>query len=175
MSLVDFSLTDEEIQLLRDGFDSLLDFFGQSCKLIYQPRIVNCPACVNLASNQSNTHWRHGGPLRIDQQGICGVCGGTNKKTEEVSEIIKMSLAWQPKDFIGGYFQKVAPGVNAPRGIIQSRAYLTDLPKINKCIEMHAQLPIENYIGNRYKLLREGQDQFGIIKGRYFLCFWERI
>lgn len=170
-----FELDDEQEAAFTEAFGSLLTFFAKTCKLIYQPKIIDCDSCTTLVSDVANSHWQHGGPLRIDQQGICQLCGGTGKKTQEVSENISMSVAWQPKDFIGGYFKGVAPGVVMPKGVIQTRARIEDLPKIQKCIEMHLQVEIENYVLGKYRLLREGTDQFGIIKHKWIICFWDRI
>lgn len=167
---ISLALSDSQRLALREGFDSLIGFFGKTCKLVYKPILVDCTNCNRTAINTyTNTVWSHGGPLRVDQQG-CVYCGGTGKKAQEQTDNIVLSIAWLPKDFI-----QVPAGIVLPAGTIQSRGYLTDLPKVQQAIEMQAQVPIENYTIGRYKLNTEAFDAFGIVQERYFIAFWNRI
>ncbi len=165
-----FDLTSYQRQVLKDAFDSVLDLFGKDCKLVYQPKLVDCVGCGGLAnSTYSSNTWLHGGPVRVDQLG-CDMCGGTGKKAEEYSENIKLTIAWRPEEF-----GIVAPSVMKPFGLIQTRGKIADMPKVMSCIELQVQLPIHAYMIGRYKLRGEPGDAFSSIQDKYFIALWDRI
>lgn len=165
------NLTTGQLNALKEGFDSMIGFFGKECKLFYQPKIIDCPDCSKLVNNSysQGSFGTHGGPQRIDQMGVCFLCGGSGKRQQEYSENITMSCEWNPKGFIN------AAGISLPTATLRTRGYLFDIIKIKKCIELRLQVPIENYVVGRYKLNSEASDSFNIVQGRYFIAYWDRI
>lgn len=160
-------LDSEQKKYAQDILDESISFFGKQCRLIYQPKYENCGCNFSGIGNKLDNVWHHGGPASIMG---CVYCGGTGKRPVEISENLIMILDWNPSQFL-----LPAPQSFSPYDIVQSKGFLSDLPKILKCMEMRAQLPIEPYIISRYKLYGQPGDQDNIIQNRYFLAIWERI
>ena len=155
-------------EYLKKILDESLESFGKICKLVYQPRYIDCQACnFSTIGNKPNSVWQPGNPSQILG---CVFCGGTGKKPVEVSEQINLILVWNPSQFL-----KPAAQVESPYDVIQSRGAISNLPKILRCIEMHTQLPIEPYMKARYILDGQPNDQFNILQNTYFIATWRRI
>lgn len=169
---ISISLDSSQRQALQEGYDSMIAFYGKVCKLIYQPLIVEAGTSTQLADNTyiQGNYWMSG-PMRVDQQGV-PMAGGQNMKTQESSENITMTIDWYPKDYLNSNITNIAP---IEFNFIKTRGKIVDLPKIQKCIEMHVQIPLNNYIIGRYRLKSGATDAFSIIQEKYFIASWERI
>lgn len=164
-----FDLTQKQ----RDGLirvqDDIITKLGKLCKLFYQPKLVDCSNCnLPAIDDYAGNIWTHGGPLRVDQAG-CNFCGGTGKIAQEYTENITLTIDWAPKAF------KNANNVAIPFAFIGTRGYITDLPKIQKCIKLQVALPLQGYIIAEYALQGEAFDANNVIQGRYFIAYWNRI
>ena len=172
-----FEISDEQKAAFKEAFDDILgaSLFGKTCKIVYQPKLIDCQ-CSNLVTQPNGSHWLHGGPLRIDQQG-CSMCGGSGKVAQEYSENIVMSVNWKP---VGStnydiLYSASQANIKIPYNIIVTRGFIVDLPKVKRCIQMQIQLPLAAYGLGRYTLRGEPGDSFNAIQDKYFLAVWDRI
>lgn len=160
-------------QKLRNGIIQIMDDIiteaGKQCKLFYQPKLVDCTNCnLPAIDTYAGNIWTHGGPLRIDQAG-CNSCGGTGKIAQEYTENVTLTIDWRPKEF------QTATNVANPYGIIVTRGYWSDVPKIKKSTKMRVALPLAAFVEADYVLRGEPFDAFSIIQGRYFIAIWDRV
>lgn len=164
-----FEITSDIVNTMRDAVDDMIDQFGKQCRLVYPPAFSACVNCVyDPIGQKSSNRYLHGGPIPFDV-GNCPMCNGNGQRADTVTENITMILYWNPKDWV-----KVAPNVRLPDGALQTKGYATDIPKIKRCIEMVAQVPMEGYMHMRYRLLGEPFDPYNIVPNRYFVANWER-
>lgn len=159
--------------VLQQGFDDLITVFGKNCKLVYPPNWEYCSDCIwDQIGQKSSNRWRTGGPLPFSDGQICPMCNGIGRRAVETqTETIKMTCAFLPKDF---YFPMNDIDLRVPYGIIQTRFYLTDLPKIERCDHVLFQVDIQGVARRPYKLHQEPSDSFSIIQNRYAVCAWKR-
>lgn len=157
---------------LQTAFDDLVTEFGKDCELYYPPRMNRCVNCVfDPVGNKSSNRWLNGGPMRFTS-GICPMCNGQGRRAEEVTEVIKMSLIWEPKNFI---IPVPNVDIRVPFGVIQSRGYIKDIGKIQRASYVVMELPVSPAIRQRYTLRGEPGTPFSIVQARYFVATWERV
>ena len=168
-----FEITSDIKKIAQDAIDDLIDQMGKNVRLIYTPKFeaCSCNSATNPGSKPS-TYVRHGGPVPVSNMGICPLCNGTNKRQTEQSTIIKLLCTWEVKDFTEP-FKGIA--VQQPNSYLQSKFYLSDLPKILQAIEMVMQIDLEGYIQHRFRLKGKPIDSSNIFQNRYGLCLWEQI
>lgn len=162
-------ISNKQKNAIEAVLDHMMDDFGSVCTLIHKPKTIDCPDCLLLANNTMDSHGLHGGPMSVDNMGICVMCGGSRKIQQESSENINLVINWYPKDFI-----TVAPKVVLPFGYIISRGNIEDLQKIVNCLSMRISLPVNQQITANYQLFGEPWDQFNIVKGQCFIARWIR-
>lgn len=166
------SLSASQINGIKEIYDSMLSFYGKVCKLIYQPLTIEAGTSIQLADNtySQGNYWSQG-HLRVDQQGI-PMEGAQNTKIQESAEDITMTIDWNPKDYLSSNATNISP---IEFNFIKTRGKIVDFPKVQRCIEMHIQLPLENYVVGRYRLKLGATDAFSIIQNKYFIASWQRI
>jgi hypothetical protein len=171
-----FSLGAGIKQVIQDAMDDLLaneqvGGLGKTCLLVYPARYVPCPNCIiDPHSGRSTGRYRHGGPMPF-QAGKCPMCQGEARQAQEVSEEITLLCNWEPKKFLTPIKNLE---VRAPYSVLETKGFLTDVPKILKTDHMVFQTPTSAYMRQKYKLASEPGDRSNIIQGRYFICQWER-
>lgn len=167
MSIIESS--DYNFPEVQEAFDFLIDGLGKDCKLIYPAKRQQCENCFFDSVNQRSSNIYNGtGPISF-QNIQCPVCQGYGYRMIETTETIKFRLIWTDRETIVGSLP-----IRVPYGLLETRGYLTDWPKVNEAQEIIAQLPIAPYKEFRYKKMTEGFDNFSIVQNRYFTCMWER-
>jgi hypothetical protein len=172
-----FSLDDDTKQVISDALDDILantnvGGLGKTCKLVYPERYVSCPNCIpDTFGGKSSNRYRTGGRIPFTATQACPVCSGAGKAALEVSEEITLKCNWEPKSFIRPVKNLQ---INIPYSIVETKGYMTDLPKILKATALIINLPIAPYIKQTFRLLGEPGDPSNIIQGRYFIATWER-
>lgn len=166
-----FTLDPEIKATIQDALDDLITELGKPCKLVYPSKSVKCVNCIyDPIGKKSSNIWKTGGPMKF-MVGVCPMCNGGGTRAEEVSETIKMLCAWEPKKFFVP-FQEI--NIKSPYGLLQTKFYLKDLPKIKMADHLVFQVPIEPYVKSNYYLIGEPGDQSNIIQDRYCIATWER-
>lgn len=167
-----FTLTDSVKSIITDALDDLITELGKPCRLVYPPRWVSCQNCLpDPIGRKSSNIWKTGGPLPFSNGSICPLCDGVGRRASEASEVVQMLCAWEPKSF---FYPLPGVDLRVPYGIVQTKFYLTDLPKVEQCDHMIFQIAIEGIAKRPYKLLGEPGDRSNIIQGRYATASWER-
>lgn len=143
--------------------------FGVRCKLIYVPKEIECPNCIqDTISKKSANIYKSGGPYPFPDGSFCPYCAGEGYLKDEASDFIKLRVYHRPKDWI-----KVPTQIGVPDGVVQVIGFLTDLPKFQKSTNIILLTDIEPY--NSYNYTRLGEAfPHGFKKNRYFISFLER-
>ena len=159
--------------VIQDALDDLITELGKSCKIVYPARWVSCQNCqIDIIGNKSSNHWKTGGPLPFANGTICPLCTGVGKRAEDTYDTVTLLCNWEPKKF----WQPV-PNLNIGKGngFLQTKGFISDMPKILKADHLIFQVPMEPYLSNKYKRISEPGDKSNIIQNRYFICTWEQI
>lgn len=169
-----FEITEEIRGLARSAINDLINQLGRDCRLVYPPKVTECTTCVNnLAGKGNQTNygiWRTGGPAPHSMNTGCPVCNGAGTITTEVTEVIKMLVSWDPKEF-----KIYDPEIRLPQGSILTKTFIYNLPKIKMCQEVIIEPTIEPYTHFRFKLAGEPIQPGNIVQGTFCVCFWARI
>jgi len=168
-----FDIADIIRDTCQDGFDDILDLMAKPCKLTYPESFIDCVNCVyDPIGKKSSNRWVTGGPMPFHAGSICPICNGDGKLATENSENIQMSINWGQITF----GKNMPINIRIPMGgVIETRGYLTDLPKVKKCRSMSILGDIAPYGHFNFKLDGEPSDPFQFIPGRYFIANWVRI
>lgn len=171
-----FEFPDDQKAAFQEVFTDIINVLGKSCKLTYQPKLVPCE-CATLVSGPNSNFALHGGNVRVDQNGVCGLCGGVGTKEQSETEVIKLTIDWTPKTFLNYdlSIRNPAPAVNLPFQVIVTRGKIENLPKVRQCVYMEIQTPLGGYGMGKYTLRGDGTDGFNAIQDKYFLQVWERV
>lgn len=165
-----FTITNDIRQIASDAIDDLINQLGKPCRLYYPPKIVNCPNCTpDTIGHKSLTIYKSGGPVPFSF-GACPICQGSQQQRFDVqTEIVTLLCAISPKD----WFIKM-PNIRVPDGMMQTKGYLRDAPKIQRCENMVVETQIEGYKRMIWQLQSDIFDVGNIIQGRYFVALWRR-
>lgn len=169
-----FTLTLPIKSIIQQALDDLITELGKNVRLVYPAKWVSCVNCVydNIGHKSSN-YYKSGGPLQFPNGGICPLCNGKGKIEQEVTETIRMLCSFDPKDF---YRPVPQVDVRLPYGSrIQTKCYLSDLPKIMRADHAVFETDIESVLRQTYKLASEPADVSNIVQGRYVVADWSRI
>jgi hypothetical protein len=166
-----FTLTTDIKTVTSQALDDLMTELGKNCQLIYPPKWAACVNCVfDPIGQKSSNRWVNGGPAPFPEGSVCPVCNGAGQRAEETTETIKMLVRSEPAHF----WVKAPPGVNVPAGLIQTKGFFTDMPKVLQAQQMVVQPELQAIIRYRYTLVGEPLDIGNIIQGRYFVAMWQR-
>ncbi|MBY0525609.1 MAG: hypothetical protein K2R98_19545 [Gemmataceae bacterium] len=167
-----FIVTDDDIRAdFQAAGDDLINEWGKVCRLYYPPRQVQCPNCVyDPIGKKSSNHWLDGGPSFFPLGSMCPMCEGAGTHSEQATEDVKLLCVWSPKDF----FVPGPRNIVVPEGRIQTKGFMTDLPKVLQCTEMVVQANLEQMLRARFRRAGEPVDPSSICQGRYFVTNWDR-
>lgn len=168
-----FTLGADVKSIIQDAVDDVITELGKNCLLVYPPKMVLCSNCTSspIGHKPSNV-WKSGGPIQFGQGSLCPMCDGDGRRAEEASETIKFLCEWDVKKF----FRPIhGIDLRIPRGVLQIKGFLTDLPKVVRCDHMILETAIDGILRAKYRLSGEPGDYSNIIQGRYFVAIWERI
>lgn len=165
-----FTITPGIRQIASDAIDDLINQLGKPCRLVYPPIYTACPNCVfDPIGNKSSNRYKHGGPVPF-QFGNCPMCNGAGREATFPTEVVTLLCAWTPKQWF------ILPeNLRMPDGDLQTKGYISDLPKIKRAVEMDMEISQEAYGHWRFKLASDPIDAGNIIQGRYCVCLWKRI
>lgn len=168
-----FTLDSQIKSVIQDALDDLITELGKDCKLVYPPKWSECLNCItpyDPIGQKPSCFYRQGGPVPFGD-GICPVCNGAGKQSSEVSEVLKFLCEWNPQKFIRPVSNL---NIQIPYSLVQTKGYLTDLPKVLQADHLIFQVPIEGLMRKRYRLASEPGDPSNIIQNRYFVALWQR-
>lgn len=152
--------------------DSLLDDtnVSQPCKLVYQPISSECPNCyLDPSTGRSSGVYKSGGPEPFQNLTTCPYCAGEGTSEVASSEEIRLRVYWRMADWI-----KIGIPVDVPQATVQVIGYMTDLPKLERAVEIVVVNDMAGY--REWKCKRKGEAvPHGIGQDRYFIQFLERI
>jgi hypothetical protein len=169
-----FKLDQDVRAVVQTVFDDMICEFGKDCRIVYPPRWIACANCIfDQQKALSSNRWKTGGPMPFPSGATCPLCNGKGRAAEEVSEVLHLLCSWQEKRFA-----KTVPNlteVRLPYGLLSTKGYLVDMPKLQRCDHLIVQIPIEAYGVGQYHLIGEPGDRNNIIQGRYCVALWERF
>lgn len=166
-----FEIEEDDVAYATGVFDDMLVEYGKPCKLSFQTTETVCPNCiVNPRTGESTNRYKTGGPLPFVAGEICPVCEGRGRIGGSGSyTLITMTIDWTPK----AWMNIGAESVRVPAGMVTTRGFMTDLPKVLRC--SYAVLDINNpYTTNTFKLYGEPYSSGAFVKNRYFMAVWQR-
>lgn len=163
----------------KEAFDHLITGWGKPCTLVYPSLQEECNNCYfDYTTGTSSGHYKTGGPISFAEGSQCPLCHGHGFRQTEQKEVVTLRLIFDPKETkLPNYSQYAGNSVLPlllPGGLLETRGFTTDIPKIYRAVELIAQNALDGYKHCRYQKIGEPQDLFHIIQGRYFSCFWER-
>ena len=154
---------------ISDCLDDLITLMGQTIVLQYPPKKGFCPNCLfSGIDNRSTNRYKSGGPMPF-QVGTCPLCNGTGYRDEAQSEAIQVLVAWTPKNF---FIQPT--NIALPDCDIQTKGYVSDVPKIMRCVEMKV-MGLDGYVHQRFTRTGEPNDINNIVQGRFAVTKWKRL
>lgn len=165
-----FSIPSGIITTYQNVIDAVIRDLGKTITLVYPPKQMACVDC-NADSIGAKTSNRYvtGMPVPTFKTVGCEYCGGTGYKSVEVTENLKVNIYWTQKDFI-----KTGVGVDLPDGTIAIRAFLTDLPKLERCDSILVHNDIVGYGQIRFQRIKKPVLQ-GLGIDRYIWMYWQRV
>ncbi len=169
MSIFSGMITDEAKALYKDAIDELIASLGVSCRLIYRgARWEACPNChVNPQNGQSLGIYKEGGPISFET-GVCPYCKGQGRISEENTEIVKMGVIWDSKEFLG------IKNVETPEQYVQILCGVELYPKLKRAAEIIIDVDVEKYSRNRFK--KQGDPYYaGFGDSSYIFLLCKRI
>lgn len=166
-----FTISPKIRKIAQDGIDDLIDQLGKDCLLVYPSVQEDCPNCVfDPTTGRSSGVYKTGGPRPFPRGSICPVCRGKGTIDSDHTDVIRLLCTWNPKQFV-----MLAGNIERPYSVLQTKGYMTDVPKIIQARRLIVQLPIEPYVRATFELMSEPIDPGNIIQGRYFIALWKQI
>lgn len=170
-----FTITSDIRNIATTAFTDLIIELGKDCRLYYDPTIVECANCYfDEATGRSSNQYKPGGPVSFSDGMVCPVCGSKGLLETENTEVIRLLLDKDPKYRYRNDFYTLN-NIRMPQFDISSKGFLTDLPKIQKCRYMVAQISLEPYIVEKYVLVGTPTDTSNIVQNKFFAAGWRRI
>lgn len=165
-----FTLTPDVLKVAELSFNSLIINLGRTCRMFYNPKIIPCINCVYDSINRKSSGvYLSGGPYPFPMGSQCPVCYGKGTITEDAYEDVTLLIQEDVKQF-----QKIG-NLNFPNGSIQTKGFIADLPKIQRCDYMLKHVDLSSVLPQKYKLYGEPLCPGNIVQSKYFVCLWERI
>lgn len=158
-------------ELIHEACDGVIDDWGKDCTLLFPPARQDCPNCwYDSVHQRSSNLYQPGGPVPFEPGMVCPYCEGVGWREEQVSQSVRLRIAWSPAEF----FRKFPPMMILPEGAIQSKGYLTDLPRVLQSRRLLVETSISPVIQAIYELWTEPADSHDLVQGRYFVATWRR-
>lgn len=172
-----FSIDNDTKQIVQDVLDDLLvegsqGGFGKRCLLVYPPRAVPCSNCLpDPVTGKKRFTYRTGGPVPFPNGMACPLCNADGMRHEEASEEIVLKLTWEPKFFT---LPIKNLDLSVPNSVVETKGYLSDLPKLLRVDHLVADLPIAPFIRQKFRLHGEPGVPGNIVQARYVQAVWVR-
>lgn len=170
-----FKLTPAILGIASNAIDTLINELGKPCRLNYPPILKPCPQGCPLpaGARQATDIWRTGGSVRPGNLSTCAVCGGTGQVAESQTETITLLCNFDVKPWNNMDLPEEVSFRN-PAGLCITKGFITDLPKVKRCLNAVLATNVEPYMRCTYKLHGEPIDNSNIVQGRYMSCLWIR-
>ncbi len=157
-----------QIQAIREIMDEMLDDWSKPCKIWYRPILEDCEACLNMVDDGLGVGGLFGGPMA----NLCPFCNGSGKREKEVTDTINLEIDYTNKFNRNNWIN--LEEVKRPYEIINVKGYLTELPKLQKSIEVQVNIPAFPHTDSRYVLMGDADSSFAVVQERYFLATLKR-
>jgi hypothetical protein len=166
-----FQISNAIRRIAQDAIDDLIDQLGKDVKLVYPPTPVPCSCGQDLIGKKGPHIWSHGGPS--PRVGSCVYCGGSGQKHQEQTETIRLLCNWDSRTFD----RITNPDIRMRQSgsTVQTKGYISDLPKILKCSYAIFQVAIQGIQEYRFRLVSDPTNKNNIVPNRYFIAIWERV
>lgn len=150
--------------------DSLLDDNNATlCKLVYPPKHDECPNCIHSPQTNSSANiYKGGGPYPFTTGTICPLCGGSGRLTIQLEEEVRIRFYTKPSKYL-----PLEIKLSAPDGNAYLIAYMSDLPKFQRAVEIIVSSQSRGIKQWRYKF-RGDPIPHGFNHDRYFIQLLER-
>ncbi len=175
-----FEITPGIRELARMALDDMVDQLGKPCRLYHAPSLTPCPNCLvavlgNGQRGKSSGRYKQGGPTAFPFGSKCPVCNGEGSISgAEVTEVVTMLTEMAPAKFWVDKLRWMKDeSAQLPGGLIQTKFYARDLPKVLKAREM-VVTTLEALQRYRYILAGEPISPGNIVQDRYIICTWRR-
>lgn len=161
------------VPIMRMAISDLILYLGKNCKVVYPPKMVQCNNCVrDPIGNKSKNIYLHGGPIAFPMGSICPVCEGAGAtRAEEVSEIIRVIVHWNPKK----YQNVKLDNTRLADGVVSIKGHIADLPKIKTMDYFIPHIEIDAYANFKFRLSSEPISKGNIVQGEFFTALLERV
>ena len=170
--MTNFSLNEDLIFDHEKICDFLITGFpGKVCKLIYEPKDLECVNCyLSPDTGVSTSIYKSGGPIPFTNYTMCPYCGGRGRLQTEETENIRLRVYFNQKQFIQ---TAQTQHIVISGDTIQVIGYMTDLPKMQRAKEMTVDTQVEGYKEYRFQPLST-PIPWGFMHDRYFTQLWKR-
>jgi hypothetical protein len=167
-----FSLDSGLIDAHEDMCNFLIDGFpGKTCRLIYEPKDLECPNCfLDNDTGYSTSIYKTGGPVPFTNYTMCPYCNGVGRLRVEETGDIRLRVYFDHRQFVK---IQEAKNIVLDGDIIQVIGYMTDLPKMQRAKEMIIDTQVESYKTYRFQP-HSAPCPWGFMHDRYFFQFWIR-
>jgi hypothetical protein len=167
-----FTLDSALIDNHEEMCDFLIDGFpGKTCRLIYEPKDLECPNCfLSPDTGVSTSIYKSGGPVPFTNYTVCPHCNGFGRLQTEETENIRLRVYFNQKQFIQTAETK---NIVISGDTIQVIGYMIDMPKIQRAKEMTVDTQIEGYKEYRFQPLST-PIPWGFRHQKYFTQLWKR-
>lgn len=168
-----FTLTDDIKELGRKAFSDIIGEMGKNFRFYFQDQFTECTNCYyDGNTDKSSNVYKPGGVIPFTN-GVCPVCLGVGGQTTPVTEIIKMSVNFDPKTFYD--FKPLRNNFRIGDGLMQTRGFLHDLPKVQNCQYIMGPINIEGYVEQKFELISEPTDISNIVQVKFFVATWSKV
>ena len=165
-----FTITNDIRKIAITAFTDLITELGKDCRLYYEPIKTECENCYyNEQTQRSSNVYKPGGPVPFLDGMVCPVCGSRGVLETEQTEVIRLLLDKSPKDFY------LVNNIRMPQSDMSSKGFLTDLPKVQRCKYMVAQISLEPYLVEKFILVGTPTDTSNIVQNKFFIAGWKRV
>jgi hypothetical protein len=157
----------------QEAIDGLLQGLGKDCQLVFPGKPDFCPNCVwDPTAKRSSGRAKAGAAQPFAWGTPCPVCKGLGRlaDTGEILQPVKLLISWDPAK----WWVKPPVNIQVPAGMMQTKGFLTDLPRVLQSRILIAELPIEPVRKYRFQLAGEPIDPGNILQARYFVVNWTR-
>jgi len=165
-----FSVPDALINEYKWIADSLLDSNDATvCKLIYPPKHDECENCIySPQTNRSSGIYKSGGLYPFTTGTLCPFCGGEGRLTIPQEEAVRVRFYAKPSKYLS-----LEVRLANPDGKAYLIAYISDLPKFQRAVEIVVNSPLRGIKQWKYQF-DGGPQPHGLGHDRYFIQLLQR-
>jgi len=159
--------------LVKDIFSEAKDYiinnWGKNCTLHYISGAEDCNCNVKPEGFDNHPFHEQG------YQHGCPYCGGSGKRSVVSTEVVKLRIIQDPKQFRNLVPEELKAKLQVPQSIAFTIGFAVDLPKVMKCEYIILNSDANNINPNKYRRYGKPIDGYSIVQSRYFTILWERI